>query len=226
MKTRMHSPSWQATLRGAFFALAFIVINGAATTPLLGQNPLRVHTHPANAIRATSATLNGMILPGINPAAVWFESGTSSQYGSTSGRTNVAAGDRVIELRHALNGLSPDYMYHFRLAASNIAGVVYGADQQFTLGTTVMVWGNTSYGLTPVPADLTNAVAIGTGGKHCLALRNDGTVVAWGDNVFGQTNVPAGLSNVAAIAAGQYHNLVLTFTPSESQQFYRVRVQR
>jgi hypothetical protein len=180
MKNQMYSPNWQTTLRGAFLAIVFIVINGVATTSLLGQSPLRVITQPANAIRATSAMLKGMVLPGSSPAIAWFEWGTSAQYGNVAGLTNMASGNRVIALRHALNGLSPDYVYHCRPVASNTAGVVFGAGQQFTLGASVMVWGNTSFGQTPVPADLANAVAIGGGGYHCVALKNDGTITAWG----------------------------------------------
>ena len=56
-----------------------------------------------------------------------------------------------------------------------------------------------------VPADLTNAVAIAAGVRHCLALRADGTVVAWGANDFGQTNVPTNLRGIVAIGAGGYH---------------------
>jgi alpha-tubulin suppressor-like RCC1 family protein len=47
---------------------------------------------------------------------------------------------------------------------------------------------------------LTNAVAIGAGNKHGLALKPDGTVAAWGDNTSGQTAIPTGLTNVIAIA--------------------------
>ena len=55
MKIRRRSPGWPARLRGAFFAMSFVVINGAATMPLFGQSPLRAHTRPANAIRPTSS---------------------------------------------------------------------------------------------------------------------------------------------------------------------------
>jgi len=64
-------------------------------------------------------------------------------------------------------------------------------------------------------------VAIAGGGRHSLALRNDGTVWAWGENSFGQlgdgtvterdapVEVP-GLANVIAISAGFDHSLALT----------------
>ena len=65
------------------------------------------------------------------------------------------------------------------------------------------------HGLTNLPSDLTNAVAIAAGDYHSLAVRSDGTVAAWGDDAFGETDVPAGLSNVIAVAATAGHSLAL-----------------
>jgi hypothetical protein len=185
------------------------LINWMTITPVRAEDRLRVNTQPANAIRATAATLNGMVLSWTNPAVAWFEFGTGNSYAEAAGLTNVPVGNIVVMLRVTLEGLTPDHVYHYRLVASNLLGVVYGADQQFTLGANVAVWGNAAFGHTLVPADLTNAVAIGGGGDHCVALRNDGTVAAWGGNAYGQRDVPGGLSGVIAISAGQYHNLAL-----------------
>ncbi len=209
MNHQMRSTNWPATLRGAFLAVVIIAINGAATAPLLGQNPLHVHTQPANGIHTNSAMLNGMVLPGSNPATVWFEWGTSKYYGNVAGQTNLPAGNSVIALRHTLSGLSTDYVYHCRLVASNSTGVVHGTDQQFTLAGTVFVWGNPNWGHTVVPVDLTNAVAISGGADHCAALRNDGTLAMWGGNYYGQKNVPPDLGEVTAVSLGEYHSLAL-----------------
>ena len=209
MKKLMHSKNWQVTLHGAVLAAVFIVSYGAATLPLFGQNSLYLNTQPANAIGVNRATLNGMVLPGSKPAAAWFEWGTSANYGQMTAATNLPSGGGLTVIRQTLSGLSPDYVYHCRLVASNLSGVAYGADQQFTLGATVVVWGQTGFGQDWVPGDLNNAVAIGGGGYHCVALRNDGTIAAWGGNAHGQTDVPADLTNAVAIAVGQVHNLAL-----------------
>ena len=83
-----------------------------------------------------------------------------------------------------------------------LCGVLPGAAQP-----NVIVWGTSSYWLTNVPADFTNAVAASAGYTHCVALKADGTVAAWGS---GQgTNVPPGLTNIVAVAAGQYFSLAL-----------------
>ncbi|HXI73859.1 MAG TPA: hypothetical protein VNN22_26245 [Verrucomicrobiae bacterium] len=69
----------------------------------------------------------------------------------------------------------------------------------------VVVWGPNSLGLTNVPADLTNVIAIAAGSVHSVALKSDGTVRAWGSGNNGETNVPSGLSNVVAIAAAGFY---------------------
>jgi len=61
----------------------------------------------------------------------------------------------------------------------------------------------------PLPANLTNIIAVAAGAGNGMALRSNGTVFVWGDNSSGQTNVPAAASNVVAIACGSSHCLVL-----------------
>jgi hypothetical protein len=64
---------------------------------------------------------------------------------------------------------------------------------------------------------LTNAVGVGAGQYHGLALKGDGTVQAWGANFQNVTNVPGELSNrnatnfvrAVAVAASYQYTLVL-----------------
>ena len=68
---------------------------------------------------------------------------------------------------------------------------------------------------TPVPVSgPTDAVAVSSGGSHCVALRRDGTVAAWGSNNLGQLGdgtsqnaritpiTVSGLPAAAAVRAG------------------------
>jgi hypothetical protein len=85
----------------------------------------------------------------------------------------------------------------------------------------VRAWGANLMGVTNVPTDLTNVIAISARGWHTLALKIDGTVTAWGagttdvgtvpgdDPNRGQSPVPSGLSNVVAVAGGYAHSLAL-----------------
>ena len=98
---------------------------------------------------------------------------------------------------------------------------------------TVWAWGNSEsgqlgngafvYGTTPmkISGSLTGVTAIAAGGKHSLALKDDGTLWTWGSNTYGQLgdgtttqrNTPVqvlgSLTGVEAIAAGAQHSLAL-----------------
>src|SRR5439155_589981 len=78
-----------------------------------------------------------------------------------------------------------------------------------TTNSLIVGWGDNGAGQATAPAGVSNVVAVGAGGLHGLAVKNDGTVVAWGQNLYGGATVPAGLSNVTAVAAGFYHSLAL-----------------
>ena len=154
-----------------------------------------------------SVTLRGIVTGNAANALAWLEWGTNVNYGSTIGLTNV--GNFSATVAANIGGLAPDQIYHYRVVASNTLGMVWGADKQFTTGGRLEVWGGNAYGVTNLPAGLTNVVHIACGANHALALKNDGTVVAWGNNSYGQTNVPPGLANVIDISAGVQHSLAL-----------------
>jgi len=83
----------------------------------------------------------------------------------------------------------------------------------------VVAWGNSDFGKTTVPTELSGvvAVAVGDGSNifmqgttgHSVALKSDGTVVAWGYNGYGQATVPPGLAGVVSVAAGENHTVAL-----------------
>ena len=110
--------SWRRRLQPVLRLLATLILMGGATVGLL--RAALVTTQPANSIRVTSAALNGMVVPGPNSTAAWFEWGTSSSYGNTAGTNNLPAGSRVVPVKQVLIGLSADPVYHFRLVASNL----------------------------------------------------------------------------------------------------------
>jgi alpha-tubulin suppressor-like RCC1 family protein len=97
----------------------------------------------------------------------------------------------------------------YGVVVSNATGVVTSSVAQVNMtGNAVVAWGLNTSGQTNVPAVL-NALAIGGGDAHSIALRADGTVAAWGTSNFGVTNVPVNVSNIIAIAAGFSHNIAL-----------------
>jgi hypothetical protein len=73
----------------------------------------------------------------------------------------------------------------------------------------VYSWGNNFYGLTNVPAGLTNVVAIAAGAAD-MAVTRDGRVVEWGPGaLLPPPTVAATLTNVVAGSVGYSHSLAL-----------------
>ncbi len=65
---------------------------------------------------------------------------------------------------------------------------------------TVTVWGSTdTYGLSAIPAGLSDVVSVGAGLNFAMALKADGTLVKWG--TLNPVPIPAGLADVVDISA-------------------------
>jgi alpha-tubulin suppressor-like RCC1 family protein/subtilisin-like proprotein convertase family protein len=158
-------------------------------------------TLPASMVTGTSAQLNGFATPNASPAYVWFDLGVSTNYFKTTPQLSVGGGNNLVFVTNSISELLTNRVYHYRLDVSNALGVAYGQDQVFGVGG-VAAWGDNSSGVTNVPLDLTNEIAIASEMEDGVALNNQGQVTVWGDDTFGQTSVPASLTNVTSIAAG------------------------
>ena len=92
-------------------------------------------TGGASAISQTGATLNGTVNPQRGDTDAHFEYGTTTAYGSTApagGEIPVGtdAGDHAVS--RAIDGLTANTTYHYRIVASSFGGTVAGADSTFT----------------------------------------------------------------------------------------------
>lgn len=165
-----------------------------------------------------SATLHGMVTPRGLSTTAWFEWGATTNYGFQSEPVDVGSGSSVVLVTNELTGLVPPVNCHYRLVASNSAGINYGADQMVSFGK--RVWAGTN-----TPSGLSNVVAIAMGGSgldsvgpvsisyNQIALKSDGQPVTWQIRgtrtqstnwTFTSTNlpVPQSVSNVISVATG------------------------
>jgi alpha-tubulin suppressor-like RCC1 family protein len=166
-------------------------------------------TQAAGPVTDTSAMLNGMVVPNGLPTVAWFEWGTNGNYGQTTAPLNAGAGFTVVRISAGISNLPPQSAFRYRLVASNSLGVAYGGPMLLATGQRVTEWGDLRSGLSPVPAGLTNAVAISAEYYSAAAVTTAGNVVAWGDNTYGETMVPASASNAVAVACGLYFDTAL-----------------
>jgi alpha-tubulin suppressor-like RCC1 family protein len=107
-----------------------------------------------------------------------------------------------------LTQVQPDAAGEYEVEVRNVLGSVRSVTATLSL-TLVMAWGTNTLGQLEVPAGLHDAVALGSGDAHGLAVKADGTVVAWGDDRYGQTRIPVDLTNAIAVAGGAWHSVAL-----------------
>jgi hypothetical protein len=94
--------------------------------------PPTVVTGPGSSITHSSARLNGRITANGLATSWYFEYGTSTRYGTRTGRRSAGKGTRPVNVSVALTRLRAATTYHYRLVAVNSAGTRRGADATFT----------------------------------------------------------------------------------------------
>src|SRR6478735_3322537 len=85
----------------------------------LAAGPPAATTGAASAITRSTATLNGTVDPNGSSVRWYFEYGTTTAYGLTSGGEDAGDGDGEVPVAAGLQGLSPGTTYHYRLIATN-----------------------------------------------------------------------------------------------------------
>jgi uncharacterized delta-60 repeat protein len=111
--------------------------NGAPPAPG-GGSPVTsaapVVTPGAVTSTSTTATVTGQVNPEGLATAYQVQYGTSTAYGSLSPASSAGSGASSVPVSVTLTGLAPGMTYHYRLVASNAAGISYTADGTFTTG--------------------------------------------------------------------------------------------
>jgi phosphodiesterase/alkaline phosphatase D-like protein len=101
-----------------------------------------VQTGDATSIAPTSATLTGSVTPNGLSTTWWFEYGTTTGYGSTTGSHGAGSGAGANKVSLSVKSLKVGTTYHFRLVARNSSGKTVGDDRTFsTVGPPASVTG-------------------------------------------------------------------------------------
>ncbi|HET7418458.1 MAG TPA: Ig-like domain-containing protein [Solirubrobacterales bacterium] len=96
--------------------------------------PGEATTGAASEVKAETARVNGVVVPGGTETTYKFEYGTTTLYGKSVPLTaaTVSAGRNPVAVSQALSGLAPQTTYHYRLVTENVNGVAEGEDLTFT----------------------------------------------------------------------------------------------
>lgn len=119
------------TMRLLPSVLTAAVLAAAAPAAALAQNPAppAATTGAAQSVERTSATLTATVDPNGAETTYRFQYGTSSSYGLVTAEATVPAGDDPVTVTVPVTGLTEDTTYHYRVTATNAAGVDNGADR-------------------------------------------------------------------------------------------------
>jgi uncharacterized delta-60 repeat protein len=96
--------------------------------PSLGPT---VTTGPASGMTTSKAEVSGSANPNGQTTSYHFDYGTSIAYGSQTSAASAGSGSAAIAVSARLSGLASNTTYHYRLVASNAAGVSHGTDRTF-----------------------------------------------------------------------------------------------
>jgi hypothetical protein len=123
-----------------------------ARGPVIAAREPSASTLAPHSVSGTSAVLSATVRPNGYHTVSWFEWGTTSTYGSASPPQDIGSSMAPVPISALLESvLQPNTQYHFRVAAENANGRVYGPDARFTTSGTSDV---------PSPGDLPASFAV------------------------------------------------------------------
>jgi hypothetical protein len=109
-------------------ALSFALAPAAGAQVPVNPSPPSASTGPATAVGQTTATLTGTVDPHGSATTYHFEYGTSTGYGLSTTEASAGSGAGDVSVSVPVSGLTSDTTYHYRVVATNAAGVARGAD--------------------------------------------------------------------------------------------------
>jgi hypothetical protein len=95
----------------------------------VAAGPPDATTGAASGVAQNTATVVGTVNPQGIATTYHFEYGTSTTYGLTTADKDAGSGTSAVDAQADLTGLTTDTTYHYRLVATNAAGVARGADR-------------------------------------------------------------------------------------------------
>lgn len=131
----------------------------------------------------------------------------------------AVAGRQALAVKAAADQEAAEKVKHEQAARENFSLIVAAmrrtgfAEEQITRavaqGGAIVKWG--AYDKEPIsfPQGLSGVVAVATGQRHTVALRQNGTVLSLDFKGFGVAPIPAGLRDIVALSAGGVHTLAL-----------------
>jgi hypothetical protein len=197
----------------AALALAFALL---APTAAVAAGPPDATTGGGSNVAQTTATIAGTVNPQGFATTYHFEYGTSTSYGLQTTDQDAGDGTAAVDVHADLTGLTSDTTYHYRLVATNAAGVTRGTDHTLRTAQPLGPPGastGSARNITPTGARLT--ATVDPNGRATTYHFEYGTTTSYGKRT-GDANAGSGQSgrSVSATIGGltpntRYHYRVV-----------------
>jgi len=118
-------------IRVLVLAAALLLALPAIAAAEANPTPPAVTTAAASGIARDAATITGTVDPNGAATTYQIQYGTTSSYGLRSATHSAGGGTEPVPIEVRLTGLTANTTYHYRLSATNAAGVRNTADRSF-----------------------------------------------------------------------------------------------
>jgi RHS repeat-associated protein len=172
-----------------------------------------VQSLPATSVTTTSAQMNASVNPNGSSTTAYFEYGTTTSYGSTTGLGGSFGGTSAAPINFSMSGLSPNSTYHYRVVATNSGGTSRGSDVQFkTLPATL-----SPAQITVGPPTLNfGSVQVGTCSQASFAIQHVSGTAAASGTVTASAPFSITANSSFSVSNGQAANVVVQFCPTSA----------
>lgn len=142
-------------------------------------------TAAATGVKMSEATLHANINPNGGETTYQFEYGTTTSYGSTvpTVAKSIGSGSTTIVVSEPLTGLQPGVVYHYRISATNAAGVTKGEDR--TLSTLALPTATTGSVSNLTSKEATLSATVTPNGSQTTYQFEYGTTASYGSVIPG-----------------------------------------
>ena len=182
---------WTAVDDAALFINGTVWLLSGNTNPI----PPSATTGTATGVATTAATLNGTVNPNGQSTTAQFQYGLTTNYGFVAAVSGSFTGTNAQAAGANLSGLAAGTTYHFRLTATNIAGMDSGLDRTFTTASASAV------DLAIAITHASNFTQGQIGAAYTITITNSGSLSSSG--LISVTNLlPASLTATALSGTG------------------------
>ena len=180
-----------------------LIVSGNNLLLAFNMAPPSPVTQPADNLRSTAANLNALINPNGISTTYYFQYGLTTNYGTTTASSSLPGTNIVLAATRSVTNLQPVTTYHYRVAAVNTLGTVFGDDVIFTTGghapainvvaATAMTMNSATLSASANPNDVPTSFFFDYGLTASYGSRSSTTNIGGGTNAVAVTNLISSL---------------------------------